>query len=305
MHEENGKWVRKGRRWKLNSNSFPFYLFFLDATPAEREELFIQKLRQCCVLFDFVQDPLSDLKWKEVKRAGLNEMVEFVTHNRGVVTDAIYPEAIQMVLLKLMMQSCSFDTNMEYIYSCWRNPTLHLKPPPNTHTHTHSSLNCRVLYSYIYDWVRLTQQYISATFIKLFFQCWFEANNTHLFMGKFILTIIDYSVLLLLPTQPYFPAIFFSHLQSSVPRLNQNLVGLRSVILLLTYKSVFVPVFDARRTEIVTSKSLTCQLNVYHAFFPLLYLTLHHVPWRVNRFLHIYTYIHGPGLCLWCRGLMM
>lgn len=179
-------------------------------------------------------------------------------------------------------------------------------PSPPTHTHTHSSLNCRVLYSYIYDWVRLTQQYISATFIKLFFQCWFEANNTHLFVGKFILTIIDYTVLLLLPTQPYFPAIFFSsHLQSSVPRLNQNLVGLRSVILLLTYKSVFVPVFDARRTEIVTSKSLTCQLNVYHPFFPLLYLTLHHVPWRVNRFLHIYTYIHGPGLCLWCRSLMM
>lgn len=72
--------------------------FLADATPAEREELFIQKLRQCCVLFDFVQDPLSDLKWKEVKRAALNEMVEFVTHNRGVVTDAIYPEAIQMVL---------------------------------------------------------------------------------------------------------------------------------------------------------------------------------------------------------------
>lgn len=61
--------------------------------------------------------------------------------------------------------------------------------------------------------------------------------------------------------------LFFSHLQSSVPRLNQNLVGLRSVILLLTYKSVFVPVFDARQTEIVTSKSLTCQLNVYHPFF--------------------------------------
>ena len=74
------------------------YLFlFSDATPAEREELFIQKLRQCCVLFDFMQDPLSDLKWKEVKRAALNEMVEFVTQNRGVITDAIYPEAIHMV----------------------------------------------------------------------------------------------------------------------------------------------------------------------------------------------------------------
>ncbi len=70
---------------------------FVDATPAEREELFIKKLQQCMVLFDFVQDPLSDLKWKEVKRAALNEMVEYVTQNRGVITDAIYPEAIQMV----------------------------------------------------------------------------------------------------------------------------------------------------------------------------------------------------------------
>lgn len=152
MLEENGKWVRKGNDENWILIPFLFILFFfLDATPAEREELFIQKLRQCCVLFDFVQDPLSDLKWKEVKRAGLNEMVEFVTHNRGVVTDAIYPEAIQMVLLKLMMQSCSFDTNMEYRY-CWRNPTLHLNPSPAKHTHTHSSLNCRVV---IFIYLRL------------------------------------------------------------------------------------------------------------------------------------------------------
>ena len=73
------------------------FLLIADATPAEREELFIQKLQQCMVLFDFVQDPLSDLKWKEVKRAALNEMVEYVTQNRGVITDAIYPEAINVV----------------------------------------------------------------------------------------------------------------------------------------------------------------------------------------------------------------
>ncbi|XP_025104736.1 serine/threonine-protein phosphatase 2A 56 kDa regulatory subunit gamma isoform-like isoform X5 [Pomacea canaliculata] len=72
-----------------------------DATPAEREELFIQKIRQCTVLFDFVQDPLSDLKWKEVKRAALNEMVEYVTQNRGVITEAIYPEVIQMYACNL------------------------------------------------------------------------------------------------------------------------------------------------------------------------------------------------------------
>ncbi|KAK2191934.1 hypothetical protein NP493_42g07023 [Ridgeia piscesae] len=76
-----------------------------DATPAEREELFIQKLRQCMVLFDFVVDTLSDLKWKEVKRAALNEMVEYITQNRGVLTEAIYPEAIEAV-------SCNFSVNL-------------------------------------------------------------------------------------------------------------------------------------------------------------------------------------------------
>lgn len=49
------------------------------------------------MLFDFISDPLSDLKFKEVKRAGLNEMVEYITHNRDVVTEAIYPEAVIMV----------------------------------------------------------------------------------------------------------------------------------------------------------------------------------------------------------------
>lgn len=58
--------------------------------------MFIQKIRQCCVLFDFVSDPLSDLKWKEVKRAALQEMVQYVTTQRGVITDAIYPEAVNM-----------------------------------------------------------------------------------------------------------------------------------------------------------------------------------------------------------------
>lgn len=74
-----------------------FSLSLLDAPPIDREELFVQKLRQCCVLFDFVTDPLSDLKYKEVKRAGLNEMVEYITHNRDVVTECIYPEAVIMV----------------------------------------------------------------------------------------------------------------------------------------------------------------------------------------------------------------
>ena len=67
-----------------------------EANLSEKEELFIQKIRQCSVLFDFVSDPLSDLKWKEVKRAALQEMVEFVTQNRGVLTESIYPEVCRL-----------------------------------------------------------------------------------------------------------------------------------------------------------------------------------------------------------------
>ncbi|XP_054826655.1 serine/threonine-protein phosphatase 2A 56 kDa regulatory subunit gamma isoform isoform X3 [Eublepharis macularius] len=72
-----------------------------DVPPAEQEKLFIQKLRQCCVLFDFVSDPLSDLKWKEVKRAALSEMVEYITHNRNVITEPIYPEVVHMFAVNM------------------------------------------------------------------------------------------------------------------------------------------------------------------------------------------------------------
>uniref|UniRef100_A0AAY4DN11 Serine/threonine protein phosphatase 2A regulatory subunit n=1 Tax=Denticeps clupeoides TaxID=299321 RepID=A0AAY4DN11_9TELE len=74
---------------------------FKGSPPAEQEKLFIQKLRQCCVLFDFVSDPLSDLKWKEVKRAALSEMVEYITHNRNVITEPIYPEVVHMFAINM------------------------------------------------------------------------------------------------------------------------------------------------------------------------------------------------------------
>lgn len=72
----------------------------VEAEPNKREELFIMKLRQCCVLFDFTE-PLSDLKWKEVKRTALHEMVEYINNHNGVITEAIYPEAANMFAVNL------------------------------------------------------------------------------------------------------------------------------------------------------------------------------------------------------------
>lgn len=74
---------------------FTFY-FFTDVPPSEQEELFIRKLLQCAVVFDFM-DPVSDLKGKEIKRATLNELVDYITAGKGVLTEPVYPEIIRMV----------------------------------------------------------------------------------------------------------------------------------------------------------------------------------------------------------------
>lgn len=46
--------------------------------------------------FDFM-DPVADLKGKEIKRCTLNELVDYITGGRGVLTEPVYPEIIKMV----------------------------------------------------------------------------------------------------------------------------------------------------------------------------------------------------------------
>jgi len=72
-----------------------------EAAQGTKEELFVQKIRQCCILFDFVLDPMSDLKMKEVKREVLEEMVEYVAENSGVLTESVLREVVHMVSVNL------------------------------------------------------------------------------------------------------------------------------------------------------------------------------------------------------------
>lgn len=71
-----------------------------DVPASDQEDLFIRKLHQCSVVFDFM-DPVADLKGKEIKRATLNELVDYITAGRGVLTEAVYPEIIRMVACNL------------------------------------------------------------------------------------------------------------------------------------------------------------------------------------------------------------
>jgi len=72
-------------------------IHFVETPADQQEKLFAAKLKQCCLIFDF-SDCISDLKSKEIKRACLNEIVDYITVTRNCLTENIYPELILMVL---------------------------------------------------------------------------------------------------------------------------------------------------------------------------------------------------------------
>uniref|UniRef100_A0A4X2L1D4 Serine/threonine-protein phosphatase 2A 56 kDa regulatory subunit n=1 Tax=Vombatus ursinus TaxID=29139 RepID=A0A4X2L1D4_VOMUR len=71
-----------------------------DASSNEQQDLFCQKLEQCCILFDFM-DSVADLKSKEIKRATLNELIEYVSTNRGVLVESAYSDIVKMISVNI------------------------------------------------------------------------------------------------------------------------------------------------------------------------------------------------------------
>lgn len=67
-----------------------------EVRPEERTDLFIRKLQQCSVIYDF-NDASADLQEKHTKAQTLHEMLNYITEGRGVITEAIYPEVVSMV----------------------------------------------------------------------------------------------------------------------------------------------------------------------------------------------------------------
>ena len=68
---------------------------FHEVPPNRRQELFMQKLDQCNIIFDF-NDPSADMKSKEIKRLALHELLDYVAQNRQVITEPMYPRVVEM-----------------------------------------------------------------------------------------------------------------------------------------------------------------------------------------------------------------
>ncbi|KAF4120685.1 serine/threonine-protein phosphatase 2A regulatory subunit B' [Geosmithia morbida] len=68
---------------------------FHEVPPNRRQELFMQKIDQCNVIFDF-NDASADMKSKEIKRLALHELLDYVANNRQVITEPMYPRVVDM-----------------------------------------------------------------------------------------------------------------------------------------------------------------------------------------------------------------
>ncbi|KAL1959389.1 hypothetical protein VTO42DRAFT_2192 [Malbranchea cinnamomea] len=68
---------------------------FHEVPPNRRQDLFMQKIDQCNIIFDF-NDPTSDMKSKEIKRLALHELLDYVANNRSVITEPMYPRVVDM-----------------------------------------------------------------------------------------------------------------------------------------------------------------------------------------------------------------
>lgn len=73
-----------------------FSLSILDTHGQEQNSLLMKKLHQCSILFDF-DDPMMDIKSKEVKRLALNEIIEFLGNPKTLLPESAYHEIIRMV----------------------------------------------------------------------------------------------------------------------------------------------------------------------------------------------------------------
>ncbi|OLL22407.1 Serine/threonine-protein phosphatase 2A regulatory subunit delta isoform [Neolecta irregularis DAH-3] len=68
---------------------------FQEVSPPNRQDLFLRKLDQCNVIFDFA-DAAGDIKSKEIKRVALHELLDYVANNRGVITEPLYGKVVTM-----------------------------------------------------------------------------------------------------------------------------------------------------------------------------------------------------------------
>ncbi|EAQ85988.1 hypothetical protein CHGG_07241 [Chaetomium globosum CBS 148.51] len=100
---------------------------FHEVPPGRREDLFMKKIEQCNVIFDF-NDASADMKSKEIKRLALHELLDYVANNRQVITEPMYPvvvasyfSSLSCSILKIREERDFLKTTLHRIYGKFLN----------------------------------------------------------------------------------------------------------------------------------------------------------------------------------------
>lgn len=68
---------------------------FNEVPSKERGDLFLKKVDQCSVMFDF-NDPSADILGKDIKRIALNELLEYISTHHVTISPQMYASVVQM-----------------------------------------------------------------------------------------------------------------------------------------------------------------------------------------------------------------
>lgn len=88
-------------------------LLNFDSPGYEQEELFIQKLEQCCIIYDF-KYPDMDVYEKNLKTDTLHNMLNYFIHGSNILTDRLHEAILQMISHNLFRSlPCNLYANLD------------------------------------------------------------------------------------------------------------------------------------------------------------------------------------------------
>ncbi|KAL9453702.1 hypothetical protein AB3S75_009331 [Citrus x aurantiifolia] len=94
----------------LNSSVYEALPSFKDVPSAEKPNMFIRKLNMCCVIFDF-NDPVKNLKEKDIKRQTLLELVDYMSSVTSKFNEVAMQEISKMVAVNLFRTFTSSNSD--------------------------------------------------------------------------------------------------------------------------------------------------------------------------------------------------
>ncbi|CAI5950623.1 unnamed protein product [Closterium sp. NIES-65] len=153
--------VRRGPNEEIAQASLPPFAeplpLLKDVGAQEQQALFIRKLRLCSYLFDF-NDPMKNVKEKEIKRQTLQELVDYINSGTGKFNEVVFEDITRMLEINLFRP---LPPSAHAISGTEENPTMEAAWP-----------HLQIVYEFLFRYVvsnetdqRLLKRFIDQQFI--------------------------------------------------------------------------------------------------------------------------------------------